>query len=74
MQFARFVFRASAAQLRHAGDRKYECDYGFVGEAGKCVPYVAKEAPEMMEECGEIGEPVCKGVTSSAVLQTIMAT
>ena len=49
--------------------RRYECDFGFEGEGGMCVPYTPPDAPgpnsvvAPSDEslCVGEGEPVCQG-------------
>lgn len=43
-------------------DREFECDYGFVGENGVCVPF--KPAPNE-EGCGAEGKPVCTDLSGT---------
>ena len=43
---------------------QYECDHGYVGEAGVCVDWVPRADREPVPEadrtpCGKLGEPVC---------------
>lgn len=46
--------------LESAG-REFECDYGYVGKGGICVPYVAKDDPMPPSgRCGGGGQVVCK--------------
>ena len=45
---------------------QYECDHGYVGEAGVCVDWVPRSEREPLPEadrtpCGKGGEPVCAG-------------
>ena len=51
----------------HAGrSPQFECDHGFVGEAGVCVDWVPREdrqplPPAERTPCGKASEPVCAG-------------
>ena len=58
-----FVFHSvqqstGSEECWHAG-RENECDFGFVGEGGICVPFVDPGAGP--GACGAGGQPVCTG-------------
>ena len=70
--------------VKSAGDREFECDFGFVGNAGVCVPYedpvrgpapadapARTDAPAPVDppaSCGKDGEPVCRPPYTGTVL------